>query len=247
LIPSATELIYEIGAGPALVGVTLNDTYPAEVRALPRVGDLNVDLEKLLSLRPDLVVLDTEFSSDVGKIERLGLPVLGLRSRRLEDIGSNLRILGERLGRKVHGEQAAQRFEKTLREVPKVKSDATVFVEIWGSPLMTVGGDSIPNDLLELVGLTNVYGDQVGYFQVDPEDVVSRRPEIIIVSASGLNTSSTAAKLLKRAGLNPKVVLIEDGLFTKPCPRLLQGLEILTGQLADAPRPEHSLGSQAGR
>jgi iron complex transport system substrate-binding protein len=237
LIPSATELIYEIGAGPALVGVTLNDTYPEEVRSLPKVGDQNVDLERLVSLHPDLVVLDTEFTSDNGKIERFGLAVLGLKSKRLEDIGKNLRLLGERLGRKPQGEQAAQRFEKALQDVPKVKSDSRVFVEIWGTPLMTVGSDSIPNDLLELVGLTNVYSDQVGYFQVDPEDVVSRRPEIIILSASGPTTSSAAAKLLKRAGHSPKVVIIEDGLFTKPCPRLLQGLDILTKALGNAPRP----------
>jgi iron complex transport system substrate-binding protein len=214
-----------------LVGVTVNDDYPEEVRRLPKVGDIQVDLEKLLSLKPDLVVIDREFSNNKAQLERFGLSVLELKSRRLEDISQNLRALGRRLNRARQGEEAAERFEKRLEKMPKLDSEARVFVEIWSSPLMTVGADSIPDDLLQLVGLSNVYSEQVGYFQVDPEDVVSRRPDIIIVATSTSNASSAAASLVKKAGGRPKVVVLGEGLFTTPSPRLLQGLNLLLQEL----------------
>lgn len=235
LVPSATELIYEVGAGPALVGVTVNDDFPAQVQSLPKVGDQTIDPERLISLKPDLVVLDSEFNNDGAKYRRLGLPVLELRSKRLADIGSNLRLLGQRLGHADSGEAAAQRFEASLAEIPRLEEPAEVFIEIWGSPLMTVGAESLPNDLLERLGLKNAYADQNGYFQVDPEDVVTRRPRIIILPSAKPGDTSVAAKLLARAGVESKVVVLDGDLFTNPSPRVLQGLRLLSRQLQAGP------------
>lgn len=236
LIPSATELIYEVGAGPALVGVTANDAYPPQVEALPTVGDQTIDPERLLALKPDLVVLDTEFNADLGKIRRLGLPVLELRSKRLSDVAANLRLLGERLGHSESGNAAAERFEASLAEVSRLDLKEEVFVEIWGAPLMTVGAESLPNDLLAHLGLHNVYADQQGYFQVDPEDVVSRRPGIIILPSAHPTDTSAAAKLLARAGVDCKVIVLDGDLFTNPSPRVLQGLQRLVEALAPSSR-----------
>jgi ABC-type Fe3+-hydroxamate transport system substrate-binding protein len=233
LIPSATELIYEVGAGKTLVGVTTNDSHPPEVRHLPKVGDQTIDPERLLSLRPDLVVLDTEFNRDESKYRRLGLPVLALESKRLSDISRNLRLLGQRLGQKDSGEAAAQKFEAALAELPKLSKRDTVFVEVWGSPLMTVGNQSLPNDLLEQLGLKNAYSDHQGYFQVDPEDVVARRPGIVILPSANRSDRSVAAKWLAKAGVPVKVVVLDGDTFTTPSPRVLDGLKFLVSQLQD--------------
>lgn len=233
LIPSATELIYEVGAESTLVGVTLNDNHPPEVQALPKVGDQTIDTEKLLSLKPDLVVLDTEFNTELSKYRRLGLPVLALESRRLSDIGENLRLLGSKLGHTESGEAAASRFEQALHNLPKLDSSQAVFIEIWGSPLMTVGADSLPNDLLTQIGLKNVYSDQKGYFQVDAEDVLSRKPSIIILPSGSPKETSKAAELLSRAGVRTKVITLDGDLFTNPSPRILDGLKILLDELGE--------------
>lgn len=235
LVPSATELLYEVGAGSSLVGVTVNDDYPAQVQRLPKVGDQTIDPERLLSLKPDLVVLDSEFNKDAARYRKLGLSVLELRSRRLGDIGTNLRLLGSRLGLDDSAEAAAGRFESALSQVPRLDEPRTVFIEIWGSPLMTVGADSLPDDLLRQLGLKNAYADQTGYFQVDPEDVVKRRPGIIILPSSQPGDSSTAAKLLARAGVDSKVIVLDGDLFTNPSPRVLQGLKILVDELGVRP------------
>lgn len=234
LVPSATELLYEVGAGPRLVGVTVNDDFPAQVQSLPKVGDQTIDPERLLSLRPDLVVLDSEFNGDAPKYRKLGLPVLELRSKRLSDISANLRLLGPRLSLADSAEAAASRFEDSLSQVARLDEPRTVFIEIWGSPLMTVGTDSLPDDLLQQLGLKNAYADQKGYFQVDPEDVVKRRPGIIILPSAKPTDSSTAAKLLARAGVDTKVIALDGDLFTNPSPRVLQGLKILSEELRKA-------------
>lgn len=231
-----TELVYEIGAGELLVAVTENDHYPPAVSKLPKVGDQTIDKEKLLTLRPDLVILDTEFNRNQSQLENLGLQVLPLRSQRLSDIAKNMRLLGDKLDRKSSAETAAQKFENAVKAVEKVKNPPTVFVEIWGSPLMTVGRDSLPNDLLELQGLKNIYSDQVGYFQVDPEDVVRRRPEVIILPSSGPKEKSAAEKLLKRAGVSVRVIVLDGDQFTTPTPRVLQGLKMLRQELAQSGR-----------
>lgn len=231
LIPSATELIYEVGAGGSLVGVTVNDDYPPEVEKLAKVGDQTIDPERLLSLRPDLVVLDTEFNADSSKYQRLGLPVLALSSKRLADIGGNMHTLGRRLGHEEGAKAAAERFQRSLDQLPRLDVKEKVFVEVWGSPLMTVGAETLPDDLLRQLGLSNVYADQKNYFQVDPEDVVSRRPGIVIL-AGQLSDTSKAAELLAKAGAPPRVIVLDGDLFTNPTPRVVQGLEQLSRELS---------------
>ncbi len=236
LIPSATELIFTVGAGDRLVGVTVNDTFPPEVLLLPKVGDQTIDQEKLVSLRPDLVVLDSAFNSGAASLEGLGFPTLELNSRRLEDIPQNLRLLGQRLGVAQQGEDAATLFESELAKVKKLESPQRVFVEIWGSPLMTVGSESLPNDLLDRLGMVNVYQDQVGYFQVDPEDVVGRRPDLVILPGADHSKNSAAIKLLRKAGIEASVIAVEGGLLTNPTSRVLEGLRILRQRVEDLSR-----------
>jgi iron complex transport system substrate-binding protein len=102
---------------------------------------------------------------------------------------------------------------------------------VWGSPLMTVGAQTLPDDLLNQLGLTNVYADQHGYFQVDPEDVVRRQPELIILPGQP-GQSSVAAELLTRAGVPVQVITLDGDLFTSPTPRVVQGLRLINDQLS---------------
>lgn len=249
LIPSATELIYEVGAGETLVGVTVNDRFPPAVEKLPRVGDQTIDFERLVSLQPDLVVLDSEFNKDAARLEQLRLPVLALRSRRLADVADNLERLGSRLGREDEGRAAARRLREALSQTPKLGVKETVLVEIWGSPLMTVGADSLPDDLLRQLGLSNAYADQKGFFQVSPEDVVSRRPGIIILPTDGSREKSAAAELLHKAGIPVKVIVIDGHLFTNPTPRVLEGLDFIAQELSpgwSGQRPSPSVDDEPG-
>lgn len=238
LVPSVTELIYAVGAENRLVGVTTNDHYPPEVARLPKVGDQTIDPERLLALHPDLVILDTAFNSEAASYRRLGIPSLALSSHRLNDIPKNLILLGDKLGLSEQAQGVAERFKQNLQKVSKPPRSTTVFIEIWGSPLMTAGTQTLPDDLLLQLGLKNVYSDQVGYFQVDPEDVVSRQPHLIILPVNSSSTDlgvtslqSQALKLLKKAQVPCKLITIDGALFTNPTPRVLEGLHQITNRL----------------
>lgn len=232
LVPSATELIYSIGQGHKVVGVTSNDNYPLEVLALPKVGDQTIDLEKVLSLKPDLVVIDSGFNQNKEELSRLGLPILELQSKRIKDVPKTLRLLGRRLQAEQEAEKVAGEFETALEQIPPLNLNKSVFVEVWGEPLMTVGGDTLLSDILDVLGLDNCYKDQSGYFQVDPEDVVSRRPDLIVLpTPPGQKVESFAKKLAQRVGYSPVVVAIDSDLFVRPGPRLLKGIDELRQSL----------------
>jgi cobalamin transport system substrate-binding protein len=228
-----TELIHSIGASDRIVGVTLNDDYPESVKNLPKVGDQTIDMEKVLSLDPDLVILDSNFNKDRPALDKLGLRTLELRCERLDDIPEALTTLGDTLGIPERGEAEARSFRQRLAQIQPLKLEKTVFVEVWGSPLMTVGSETLVSDLLTISGLKNSYADQQGYFQVDPEDVLSRSPGVIILPmpAGTSQVESEAALLLERAGQQPQVVKIDPDLFIRPGPRLLRGLTIIQNQL----------------
>lgn len=229
LIPSATELIFAVGQERKLVGVTLNDKYPPSVTHLPKVGDQSIDFEKLVALKPDLVVLDTNFNRDRKKLEELGLRVFELQCDRLSEIAPSMRALASALGDPQAGERAASEFERKLALVKPIENSQRVFVEIWGEPLMTAGSDTLLNDILETLKLENCYRDQKGYFQVDPEDLVNRRPEVVLLPIGETNARPPAGalKLAKRVDWEPQVVEIESDLLVRAGPRVLEGMEHL--------------------
>ena len=233
LVPSVTELIDAVGASDRLVGVTLNDNYPLVVSGLPKVGDQTIDLERVLSLEPDLVVLDTGFNQNKQALERLGLRVLELRCERLNHVPDAMRTLGVALGCQEEAELEAERFTLALSKVEKLEIEQEVFVEIWGEPLMTVGADTLVDDIFQAVGIKNSYGDVDGYFQVDPEDMVSRQPGIILLpTKTKEGAGSKAFQLLQNVGKAPAVVSIDPDLLVRAGPRLLMGIEALQSSLA---------------
>ena len=232
-MPSATEMIHAVGASDRLVGVTLNDDYPPFVTELAKVGDMTIDLEKVLSLKPDLVVLDSAFNQNKQPLENLSIPVLELRCERLEDVPRAMLELGEALGTQDSARHQAETFRKEIAAIEPLEPGQTVFVEVWGSPLQTVGSNTLSNDLLTTLGLENCYGDQRDSFQVDPEDVLSRRPDIVLCPVQELDAAanSRAFQMLKETGQSPRFVAIDADLFFRPGPRLIEGLKELRRQL----------------
>ncbi len=224
LLPSGTELIYAVGQGHKVVGVTLNDNFPPEVAELPKVGDQTIDLEKVLALEPDLVVLDASFNKNKASLERLGINYLELNCQRLHDIAPAMRELGRVLGCQEQAEEASKAFKAELDSFVPLQKKQPVFVEIWSDPLMTVGSETLVDDILNLVGVENSYHDQTGYFQVDPEDVVSRQPTLIVFPRpEGLAEQSRALQLLEQVGLSPRIIVVDPDLIVRPSPRILTG------------------------
>jgi iron complex transport system substrate-binding protein len=226
-------MLHAVGASDRLVGVTLNDNYPPSVSQLPKVGDQTIDLEKVMSLEPDLVVLDSAFRQNKQTLQELDIQVLELNCERLRDVPQSLLKLGDALGLQESARIQAEAFEKEVAAIQPLSEEQTIFIEVWGSPLMTVGSDSLINDMVSVLGLKNSYADQKDYFQVDPEDVLSRKPEIVLSPAQKDESSSTsrAFEMLEEAGQSPRFVAIDADLFFRPGPRLIEGMKELRRQL----------------
>lgn len=226
-------MIHAVGASDRIVAVTLNDDYPPSIASLPKVGDQTIDLEKVMSLEPDLVVLDAVFKQNKAPLEKLDIAVLELRCERLQDVPDAMRKLGDALGVQEAAEAEAKAFEEEVGAIKPLSGEQTIFIEVWGSPLMTVGSDTLVNDMIAVLGLKNCYADQKDYFQVDPEDVLSRKPQIVLSPLQDLESSpnSRAIEILQETGQTPVHVVLDADLFFRPGPRLIDGMKELRKQL----------------
>lgn len=238
LAPSVTEILYRIGAGPRVVGVTNHCNFPAAVSAVTRVGDMNVDFESILALKPDLVVaLAGLQKGTIDRLKHLGLSVLVLNPRTIRDVPRHMRLLGRTTGQNDSGGKAAQEFERRVNAVrsktAKAFSQPRVFVEIWNEPLMTAGPGTYIHELIEAAGGSNIAADASGEWpQFSHEALLQRNPEVIIL------TCYNKAEALKRKawqGLsalrNGRVFEINPDIYVRPGPRLADALEELAAML----------------
>lgn len=187
LAPHLTELAYSAGAGDRLVGVDAYSDFPPEALSLPRVGDaFQVDYERLLALRPDLVLAWTTGMPEpvIERIGGLGLRVERVTTARLADIATAVVRIGELAGTREQAERTANLYSAqvaALRARHAGSAPIRVFYQISETPLYTVSGHHVISELLELCGGQNIFAELE---QVAPpvgvEAVLERNPEVII-------------------------------------------------------------------
>jgi iron complex transport system substrate-binding protein len=245
LAPNITEIAYAAGAGPALVGTVEYSDYPAAARELPRVGDgWQVDIERVLALRPDLVLAwatGTPQATTV-KLEAVGLRVESIETRRLADVPRALRRLGSLAGSPREAEAAAVQFESRILQLRERYSRAqavSVFIEIDDEPLYTVGGNNVISETVTLCGGRNVFADlsQVAP-PVDLEAVLARNPQVIV------STDDTIAEPSAIWRRWPHLAAVQAGaiyslpadLVARATPRLAEGAALTCAALDDARR-----------
>jgi iron complex transport system substrate-binding protein len=190
LIPAATEMLFEIGAGEQVVGVSTFDTFPKEASTRPKVGGLfDPNFEAILTLRPDLVIVYGSQSELMGRLSPLKIPVYSYRHAGLADITATLRELGARVGRAAAAETLATRIEREISDVrqsvagrPRPKT-LLVFGREEGSirGMYVSGGVGFLHDMLEAAGGANVMADipREG-LQLSLEQLLARAPEVVI-------------------------------------------------------------------
>jgi len=243
LAPSLTELAYAAGAGDALVATVEYSDYPAAARALPRVGDAwRVDVERVLALRPDLVLAWASGTprETIDTLEALGLKVASIATHRLADVPAALRQVGRMAGTPAVAEDAASRFETGIRDLAQAHGDApvlSVFIQIDDEPLYTVNGRHVMSEVVELCGGRNVLADLPQLAPpVSLEAVLALDPQVI------LNTDDTIADpraiwrrwphlAAVRAGT---IYTLSPDTLTRPTPRLVEGARAVCAALDDA-------------
>jgi iron complex transport system substrate-binding protein len=236
LAPHLTELTYAAGVGEALVGTVDWSDYPPEAAELPLIGDaFRYDLETILGLNPDYV-LAWRGGSPTSAVERvgdLGIEILWIETRSLDDIAGALETLGERLGRPEAGRQAAVELRTRLSQLEAAgsgKSERPVFYQVSARPLYTLGGRHVINEVLAKCGMRNIFADlDVEAAVVDREAVLAAEPELIIASRENNNNDPLAPwrkTRLVEEGIT-ELHRVEPTLLVRPTPRIVEGIEFV--------------------
>jgi iron complex transport system substrate-binding protein len=245
LAPHVTEQLFAAGAGARLVAVSEYSDYPPEAKRLPRVaGSGSVDLEKLLSLKPDLVVawrLEATAPS-LARLEAFGLPVFYSEPHRLAQIPDSIEALGELAGTTATAAPLAASLRQQLRQLEsqyRSRRPVSVFYLISERPLMTLGGRQFVSDAIELCGGRNVFGDSALMApQVNVESVLAADPEAIITAKPDPSDRSWQAFWRRFSGMR---AVQADNLYAVPMnemhrhgPRAIAATAILCRHIDDA-------------
>jgi iron complex transport system substrate-binding protein len=224
IIPSATELLFDVGAGEQVAGVTTYCDWPPEAKAKPKIGDIVVNYERLATLKPDVVVTSwSQTKKTSAEIEGKGYALYSVEPHSFEEIIGSLRKLGHLTGHDHEGERVAATLEARVKAVVAVPGP-TVYFEHSPEPLGTTGPDTYTGDAIRRAGGRNIF--EGGWKLIDWEAVMARDPEVILIGhdrKQGLETRAGWNNL--RAVKNKRVYFVAKEHFVYPTPRLADGLE----------------------
>lgn len=243
MAPHVTELLFAAGGGARIVGAVNYSDYPEAAKQIPRVGDnRQVDMERVLSMKPDLIVIWMHGSSErqIDQLRKLGVPLFHSEPKKLDSIADNLEAMGKLLGTEAAANAAAKDLRTRLAALraqygsrPPVK----VFYQVWDKPLYTLNGGHIVSDSLKVCGGVNIFADQkVTAPVVDVEGVLKADPEAIFATAEkdygGVNMWRPYPTLT--ATKNGNLFTVDGNLLNRAGPRMIEGTAVLCEKLEEA-------------
>lgn len=244
--PSNTEILFALGLGERVVAVSDWCDYPPAARDLPKIGDIfPVNVEKVLSFRPDLV-LAHEFSGreSVLKLEELGLPVLAFKPDSFTDILESIILIGRATGRTAAAGELVGRLRGILEEVEAAsrhgveagKRRLKVYAgEIGGELLWAAGPGSFLDQAIALAGGENIAGELAKpWGQMNMEIILEKDPDVILLTIPGADPESVYGDKLWRetAAVKKRQVFAIDNRYSIPGPRMIEALADLQALLA---------------
>jgi iron complex transport system substrate-binding protein len=240
LVPATTEMLFVMGAGRRIAGVSNYDRFPPDVARLPKVGGLlDPDVERLLSLKPDLVIVYDTQTDLKRQLERARIPMFGYSHRGLPDITDTMRALGARIGLEAAADAGAARIEQQLAAIrarvagrPRPKT-LLIFGREPGAlrRIDASAGYGFLHDLLELAGGSDVLGDlRKQSVDMSTEMIITRAPEVILELHYGESLKPERFDAERRvwnalpsvpAVRNNRVFLLGGDEFVVPGPRIV--------------------------
>lgn len=239
--PHVTELLFAAGAGDRIVGTVTHSDYPEAAKKIPQIGtNRQIDMERVIALKPDLIVAWMHGSSErqIDQIRALGVPVYHSEPRKLDDIPANLVRLGKLLGTENAANAAAQELRARLAALSRTyasRPTVRLFHQVWDKPLYTLSGAHIVSDAMRVCGGENIFGEmKVTAPVVSVEAVLQRDPEVILDTAErntngGLDLWKPYPMLtaVKRGNL----FRLDGDLLNRAGPRLIAGTAVLCEKL----------------
>ncbi|MEG6570037.1 ABC transporter substrate-binding protein [Thermoanaerobacterium thermosaccharolyticum] len=240
LSPSTTELIYAIGAGKDVVGVTNYDNYPPEVKSVAKVGGYEgPNIEAILAQKPDIVFASNLSGKDqMETLQKSGIPVVVLEAQNINQIYDSIKILGEIIGNVEKGNEIINKMKDKIKEINyKVKDlpKVNVFYVVDTNGNWTAGKGTFIDELITLAGGNNVASDANGWAQYSMEKLMQKNPDVIITSQHATNANNIknmpGYKDTKAAKDGKIFIISNDDIITKPSNRIVLGLEEIAKDL----------------
>jgi iron complex transport system substrate-binding protein len=232
LAPSNTEILFALGLGDKVVGVTDWCDYPPEALEKGKVGSYDTpDIEKIVALNPDLVLVAYGTTMDViNNLVGLGLTVFGIKSTDLDDVLNDIRTVGNITGKKAEADALTSEMESRIQAVTDqtegLEERPRVFYIVWHDPLWTAGSETFIHELIEKAGGVNICQNITGYTTISIEEIVARNPEVIITSEFSFEWAQNETLLQgTNASQTERIYTGDDDLVQRPGPRLVEGLE----------------------
>ncbi len=248
LIPSLTEIVFDLGRGELLVGATQYAKEPPEAANLPRIGSyLHLDIERIVALQPDLclAVRDGNPEHLVRRIEKLGIPVFAFDSQDLPEIIDSIKLMGNLLNAEARATEIIlemQRKIDTVQErVQRIKDRPGVFFQIDANPIVSAGQNTFIDRLITMAGGLNLAAGNTTYPRYSWENILVLQPEVVIIaSMAGGYTKEQLKEAWTRwpqipAVKNGRVYVVDANLFDRPVPRLADGLVALARLIHSEP------------
>jgi iron complex transport system substrate-binding protein len=232
LAPSNTEILFALGLGDKVVGVTDWCDYPPEALEKEKVGSYDTpDTEKIVALNPDLILVAYGTTMDViNNLVGLGLTVFGIKTTDLDDLLNDIRTIGEITDKELEAYALTSEMESKIEAIADATSELEerprVFYIVWHDPLWTAGSGTFIHELIEKAGGVNICQNITGYTTISIEEIVARNPEVIITSEWSYDWAINATELAStNASQTDRIYQGDDDLVQRPSPRLVEGLE----------------------
>jgi iron complex transport system substrate-binding protein len=249
LAPHLTELLFAVGAGDAVVGTVAHSDFPDAARHVPRVGDSALlDLERIAALQPDLVLVWRHGNApqQLQRLATLKLPTYAHEARALADISRGLRDLGTLTGHDAEAVQRADAFDRavvTLRVRFKEQRRLRVFYQVWPQPLITVNGEHLISQALDVCGADNAFATQrLLTPTVTEEAVLLADPDAIVTGWIPAYGGTPPLDTWKRLGTLRAVranalVTVNPDLLHRQSDRVVLGVQELCEKLDGVRKP----------
>lgn len=245
LSPGATELLFAAGAGDAVKGVVNYSNYPEAAKELPIIGSLKrLDVEKILSLSPDLIIawVTGNPKEQTERLEELDLTLYYLEPRDFDGIARSIERLSVLAGSENEGHREAERFREGIASLRRDYGDSApvrVFYQVWDKPLMTVNGEHFIHEVIELCGGKNVYAELDRLVpRIDRESVLASNPEAIVAGGMGEENRDWLEEWKQFDSLTAtqrgNLFFVPPSTLQRPTPRLLEGGATLCQKLETA-------------
>ena len=245
MAPHITELLFAAGGGSHVAGAMNFSDYPEAAKRLPLVGsDAQIDMERVLALKPDLIVVwkSGNTARQLEQLKSLGIPIFYSEPQRLDDIATSLTRLGRLLGSDAPAQAAAADYRRriaTLAARYAQRPQVRVFYQVWSKPLYTLNGEHIVNDAIRLCGGQNIFANlKVIAPQVGAEAVLAENPEAVF-GAESHDTGDAGVYLWKQypgllATRRGNLFALTGEPLSRATPRMADGIAQLCEKIETA-------------